>query len=62
MEGIFVRLYAFHRGSKMKDRSRCNMVIRAYKQIRECIVSNARLMTETTIQLGEVNSTTVHKW
>ncbi|KAJ4934611.1 hypothetical protein JOQ06_007397 [Pogonophryne albipinna] len=30
------------------------MVTRAYKHIRECVITNAKVMTETTIQLPEV--------
>ncbi|KAK7157016.1 hypothetical protein R3I94_006926 [Phoxinus phoxinus] len=38
------------------------MVIRAYKHIRECILTNAKVMSETTIQLPEVNAATVTQW
>ncbi|XP_034064101.1 uncharacterized protein LOC117541106 isoform X1 [Gymnodraco acuticeps] len=38
------------------------MVIRAYKHIRECVITNAKVMTETTIQLPEVNVATVTQW
>ncbi|RVE55528.1 hypothetical protein OJAV_G00235390 [Oryzias javanicus] len=41
---------------------RFTMVVRMYKTIRECIVSNARIMSETTIQLPEVNAATVTQW
>ncbi|KAG9328549.1 hypothetical protein JZ751_013038 [Albula glossodonta] len=43
-------------------RSRWTRVIHAYKQIRECILSNAHVMTETTIQLPEVNTATLAQW
>ncbi|KAF3851508.1 hypothetical protein F7725_013280 [Dissostichus mawsoni] len=42
--------------------SRFTMVIRAYKHIRECVITNAKVMTETTIQLPEVNVATVTQW
>ncbi|XP_078791981.1 uncharacterized protein LOC110014839 [Oryzias latipes] len=38
------------------------MVVRMYRTIRECVVSNARIMSETTIQLPEVNAATVTQW
>ncbi|XP_041858769.1 proteoglycan 4-like [Melanotaenia boesemani] len=42
-----------------KRDSRYTVVVRAYKNIRECVITNARLMSETTIQLPEVNAATV---
>ncbi|XP_073689357.1 uncharacterized protein [Garra rufa] len=42
--------------------SRFTMVARAYKHIRECILTNAKVMSETTIQLPEVNAATVTQW
>ncbi|KAI4809519.1 hypothetical protein KUCAC02_018395 [Chaenocephalus aceratus] len=39
--------------------ARFKMVIRAYKHIRECVITNAKVMTETTIQLPEVNVATI---
>ncbi|KAK5891586.1 hypothetical protein CgunFtcFv8_018819 [Champsocephalus gunnari] len=38
------------------------MVIRVYKHIRECVITNAKVMTETTVQLPEVNVATVTQW
>ncbi|KAK9957917.1 hypothetical protein ABG768_028069 [Culter alburnus] len=38
------------------------MVTRVYKHIRECILTNAKVMSETTIQLPEVNAATVTQW
>ncbi|KAK5874566.1 hypothetical protein PBY51_019502 [Eleginops maclovinus] len=38
------------------------MVTPAYKHIRESVITNAKLMTETTIQLPEVNAATVTQW
>ncbi|KAA0712562.1 Arachidonate 5-lipoxygenase [Triplophysa tibetana] len=35
------------------------MVAPAYKHIRECILTNAKVMSETTLQLPEVNAATV---
>ncbi|KAA0721208.1 hypothetical protein E1301_Tti021593 [Triplophysa tibetana] len=39
--------------------SRFTMVAPAYKHIRECILTNAKVMSETTLQLPEVNAATV---
>ncbi|KAG9334111.1 hypothetical protein JZ751_009146 [Albula glossodonta] len=65
VEAIFVKLcMAFTSGKKTPEgtRSRWTRVIHAYKQIRECILSNAHVMTETTIQLPEVNTATLAQW
>lgn len=42
--------------------SRFTMVARVYKHIRECIITNAKLMNETTLQLPEVNAATITQW
>ncbi|KAG9328912.1 hypothetical protein JZ751_009327 [Albula glossodonta] len=65
VEAVFVQLcMAFTSGKKTPEgtRSRWTRVIHAYKQIRECILSNAHVMTETTIQLPEVNTATLAQW
>ena len=38
------------------------MVSRAYKKIRDAILNNARIMEETSIQLAEINNTTLIQW
>lgn len=38
------------------------MVVRVYRHIQESVISNAKLMTETTVQLPEVNAATVIQW
>ncbi|KAG1973265.1 hypothetical protein F2P79_000769 [Pimephales promelas] len=62
VEAIFTRLCALYPNVVRCDGvrvSRFTMVVRAYKHIRECILTNAKVMSETTIQLPEVNSATV---
>ncbi|XP_023811165.1 uncharacterized protein LOC105354341 isoform X1 [Oryzias latipes] len=64
-EAIFVRLCALYPNAvrcEAKKVSRFTMVVRMYRTIRECVVSNARIMSETTIQLPEVNAATVTQW
>ncbi|XP_023815154.2 uncharacterized protein LOC110013889 [Oryzias latipes] len=64
-EAIFVRLCALYPNAvrcEGKKVSRFTMVVRMYRTIRECVVSNARIMSETTIQLPEVNAATVTQW
>ncbi|XP_028298497.1 uncharacterized protein LOC114460823 [Gouania willdenowi] len=65
VEVIFVKLFAIYPSTvrcEGKKLSRYTVVIRAYNNIRECVVTNARLMSETTIQLPEVNAATVSQW
>ncbi|KAK5911923.1 hypothetical protein CesoFtcFv8_001849 [Champsocephalus esox] len=65
VEAIFTRLCDLYKNSvrcEGKRVSRFTMVIRAYKHIRECVITNAKVMTETTIQLPEVNIATVTQW
>ncbi|KAI4827569.1 hypothetical protein KUCAC02_030957 [Chaenocephalus aceratus] len=65
VEAIFTRLCDLYKNSvrcEGKRVSRFTMVIRAYKHIRECVITNAKVMTETTIQLPEVNVATVTQW
>lgn len=46
-----------------KKRVSCfTMVVRVYGHIWESVISNAKLMAETTIQLPEVNAATVTQW
>jgi len=42
--------------------SRFNLIAHAYKHIRECILSNAEVMQQTTLQLPEVNAATLTQW
>ncbi len=63
VEAIFTRLCALYPNAVRCDGvrvSRFTMVARAYKHIRECILTNAKVMSETTIQLPEVNACNSH--
>ncbi|XP_071325194.1 uncharacterized protein [Trachinotus anak] len=65
VEAIFTRLCALYPNPVRRDGvrlSRFTMVARAYKHIRECIITNAKVMSETTIQLPEVNAATATQW
>lgn len=65
VEAIFTRLCALYQNAVRCDGvrvSRFTMVTRVYKRIRECIITNAKVMSETTIQLPEVNAATVTQW
>ncbi|KAK1887486.1 Platelet glycoprotein Ib alpha chain [Dissostichus eleginoides] len=65
VEAIFTRLCDLYKNTLRCEGVRVSqfkMVIRAYKHIRECVITNAKVMTETTIQLPEVNVATVTQW
>ena len=65
VEAIFIRLCALYPSAvRCDDRrvSRFTVVTRANKHIRECVVTNAKVLSETTIQLPEVNAATVTQW
>ena len=65
VEGVFIRLCALYPSAvccEGRRVSRFTVVTRAYKHIRECIVSNTKVMSETTIQLPQVNAATLAQW
>nr|XP_054597768.1 uncharacterized protein LOC107391949 [Nothobranchius furzeri] len=65
VEAIFVQLCMAYPNPKRVEGvtfSRWTLIIRAYKHIRECILNNFTIMEETTIQLPEVNKTTLTQW
>lgn len=65
VEAIFIRLCALYPNAVRCDGgrvSRFTMVTHAYKHIQQCIITNAKVMSETTIQLPEVNAATVTQW
>ncbi|XP_039670300.1 uncharacterized protein LOC120567409 [Perca fluviatilis] len=67
METIFIQLCMAITGKKKRSpessqsQSRWTQVIHAYNNLRQCVINNARVMTETTIQLSEVNTATLAK-
>ncbi|KAL1265444.1 hypothetical protein QQF64_003471 [Cirrhinus molitorella] len=65
VEAIFTKLCTLYPNAMRCEGvrvSRFTMIARAYKHIRECILTNAKVMSETTIQLPEVNAATVTQW
>ena len=65
MEGIFKRLCRIHQRSKTTQGStvsRWNLILSDYAQIRDCVLSNFRVMSGTSIQLYQVNMTTLTQW
>lgn len=65
VEAVFTRLCVLYPNAVCCDGVRVShftMVARTYKHIRECILTNAKVMSETTIQLPEVNAATVTQW
>lgn len=65
VEAIFIKLCMAITGRKKSpvgSQSRWTQVIHSYKNIRECILGNAKVMDETTIQLPEVNTATLAQW
>lgn len=65
VEAIFVKLCMAYPNAKRVDGvrlSRWTLIIQAYKQLRECVLNNSIIMEKTTIQLPEVNNTTLSQW
>lgn len=65
IETIFVRLCAIHRSPKKKGTgtvSRWDLILEDYRKIRQCILGNATVMQQTTIQLVDVSHTTLVQW
>lgn len=48
--------------SKGSTKTRWTLVCRAYNEIREQVINNGKVITETRIQIPEVNQTTVSQW
>lgn len=65
VEMIFIRLCNIHRSPKKQQReslSRWELILRDYRRIRQLILSNGTVMSETTLQLVEVNQRTLTTW
>lgn len=63
VEAVFVELCALYPNAVRSEKKRVfyfTMMVRVYRHIRKCVISNAKLMTETTIQHPEVNAATVY--
>ncbi|XP_073671681.1 uncharacterized protein [Paramisgurnus dabryanus] len=65
VEGIFTRLCALYQNAVRVEGQRVDrfaMIARVYRHIRECILTNDRVMRETTIQLPQMNASTISDW
>ncbi|XP_073719234.1 uncharacterized protein [Misgurnus anguillicaudatus] len=65
VEGIFIRLCALYQNAVRVNGERVTrftMIARVYRHIRECILTNDRVMRETTIQLPQMNASTISDW
>ncbi len=65
VEIIFIRLCNIHRSPKKQQTeslSRWNLILRDYRRIWELIRSNEMVMSETTLQLVEVNQRKLTMW
>ncbi|XP_026145904.1 uncharacterized protein LOC113120174 [Carassius auratus] len=65
VEMIFIRLCNIHRSTKKQlteSLSRWDLILRDYRRIRQLILSNGTVMSDTTLQLVEVNQRTLTTW
>ena len=66
VEATISRLCEIYTGSKRSDGgivlTRWALINRAYNRIRQCIVDNAKVMSETSLQLPMINQTTLTQW
>ncbi|KAM9495307.1 uncharacterized protein Hap1MRO34_017081 isoform 2-T2 [Clarias gariepinus] len=66
VEAIFVRLCGVHKSPK-KQKNTCSLtrwtlILRDYKNIRQLVLGNGLIMQSTTLQLPDVNQTTLIQW
>ena len=64
MEALIVKLCASN-PSPVKDRQKVQrwwLIIASYKKIRDTVLGNAKVMSETKIQLAEINNKTLVAW
>jgi len=68
VEAICVRLCAMYPAAKKRSKTarvhepRWNSILAAYKQIRDVVISNRRLMDNTGLQLFDLNTRTLTQW
>ena len=67
LESIFVRLCNIHKcpskkGKTDKRLTRWTLILQDYRRIRQLILANGAVMTSTSLQLVEVNQTTLIQW
>ncbi|CAM4510591.1 unnamed protein product [Leuciscus chuanchicus] len=66
VETIFVRLCRLHKNPKKQGQAgtltRWTLILQDYRNIRQLILGNGAIMQSTTLQLVEVNQTTLIQW
>ncbi|XP_060905128.1 uncharacterized protein LOC132982594 [Labrus mixtus] len=65
VEAIFVRLCQLHKSPKKKGKgslTRWSLMLKDYRKVRQLVRDNGTLMKDTTLQLYEVNQTTLTQW
>nr|XP_020514699.1 uncharacterized protein LOC110003528 [Labrus bergylta] len=65
VEAIFVRLCQLHKSPKKKGKgslTRWSLMLKDYRKVRQLVRDNGALMKDTTLQLYEVNQTTLTQW
>ena len=67
VESIFVRLCNIHespskKGKMDKHLMRWTLILQDYRRIRQLVLANGAVMTSTSMQLVEVNQTTLIQW
>ncbi|XP_055053697.2 uncharacterized protein [Misgurnus anguillicaudatus] len=65
VEAIFIRLCRIHQSPKKNEKGSCSrwsLILNDYRKIRQLILSNGAIMQDTTLQLVEVNQTTLINW
>ncbi|XP_019907863.3 uncharacterized protein LOC109616471 [Esox lucius] len=65
VEAIFVRLCSIHRSPKKKGNgmlTRWTLILQDYRKIRQLVLAKGAIMQATTLQLVEVNQTTLIQW
>lgn len=65
VEAIFIRLCSIHKCLRKKGKNlltRWSLILQDYRRIRQLILANGAIMQSTTLQLVEVNQTTLVQW
>nr|XP_055051859.1 uncharacterized protein LOC129437624 [Misgurnus anguillicaudatus] len=65
VESIFVKLCDIHRSPKKIGNhavTRWTLILRDYSKIRQLVLGNGTVMKNTTLQLFQVNQTTLNQW
>ncbi|XP_046873557.1 uncharacterized protein LOC124465932 isoform X2 [Hypomesus transpacificus] len=65
VEAIFVRLSDIHKSPRKQGKSsmsRWTLILQDYRKVRQLILGNGAIMQGTTLQLVEVNQSTLSQW